>query len=385
VSTIADPRHPAPLINRYVDAPSEHPPSAASSPSLLLPAAAAADLNLIANGAYSPIAGFMGRADYESVVHHAQLADGAPWTLPIVLPISTEAARGLESGADIGLRDGAGSVRGVIHVAEVFERNLDAEAQEVYRTTDDDHPGVRALRAQGPLVVGGEVHAYSVVHPADALLPAQTRAEFKRRGWSTVVAFQTRNPIHRAHEYLTKVALEQVDGLLIHPLVGETKDDDIPAAVRMECYRTLIAGYYPANRVLLSTFPAAMRYAGPREAIYHGLVRRNYGCTHFIIGRDAAGVGSYYGSYDAQQLFDELGGAERLGFIALKFEHSFYCSRCDSMASERTCPHRADDRLILSGTRVREMLSEGADIPPQFTRPEVAAVLRRAYRAANTR
>lgn len=353
-----------------------------SRPSLALTAAAAADLELIADGAYSPIAGFMSRADYESVVHHAALADGTPWTLPITLPVAADVASLLRSGAPAVLRDEDGAIRGLLHVGEVFERDLLAEATEVYRTTDDAHPGVRALRAQGSLLVGGEVDVLPRTASADALTPSQTRAEFARRGWSTVVAFQTRNPIHRAHEYLTKVALEQVDGLLVHPLVGATKDDDIPADVRMDCYRTLLDRYYPADRVVLSTFPAAMRYAGPREAIYHGLVRRNYGCSHFIIGRDAAGVGNYYGTYDAQRLYDELGGAERLGFTALKFEHSFYCRSCDSMASARTCPHPRDDHLALSGTRVREMLAEGSDIPPQFSRPEVAAILRAAYATA---
>lgn len=349
-------------------------------PSLVVEGAAAADLELIADGAYSPISGFLSQRDYESVVHHAALADGTPWTLPITLPITAELARTVEGG-DVTLVDATGAVRGVLRGAEVFERDVEVEAREVYRTTDDAHPGVRVLRSQGSLMVGGEVEVLPGARGADALTPAETRAEFASRGWATVVAFQTRNPIHRAHEYLTKVALEQVDGLLVHPLVGATKDDDIPADVRMECYRVLLAGYYPPTRVLLSTFAAAMRYAGPREAVYHGLVRRNYGCSHFIIGRDAAGVGSYYGTYDAQLLYDELGGAERLGFTALKFEHSFHCRACGSMASARTCPHPGDDHLVLSGTRVREMLTAGTEIPAEFSRPEVAAILRRAYAA----
>ena len=377
ITALADGR---PLVSRRVDgsrlADLERDDS---QPTLILPSAAAADLELIADGAYTPITGFMSRADYENVVARAALADGTPWTLPITLPVTADVAPLLRAGADAVLRDEDGAVRGVLHVDEVYERDLEAEAREVYRTTDDAHPGVRALRAQGPLLVGGEVDVLPREAAEDALTPAQTRAEFARRGWSTVVAFQTRNPIHRAHEYLTKVALEQVDGLLVHPLVGATKDDDIPADVRMDCYRTLLDGYYPADRVVLSTFPAAMRYAGPREAVYHGLVRRNYGCTHFIIGRDAAGVGNYYGTYDAQHLYDELGGADSLGFTALKFEHSFYCNSCDSMASARTCPHPRDDHLMLSGTRVREMLTEGIEIPPQFSRPEVAAILRAAY------
>jgi sulfate adenylyltransferase len=264
-------------------------------------------------------------------------------------------------------------------VSEVFSRDVEREATEVYRTTDRAHPGVALLDEQGDLLVGGEVRVIPRSDHTVARSPSETRAAFNERGWKTVVAFQTRNPIHRAHEYLTKVALEQVDGLLVHPLVGVTKDDDIPVDVRMRCYQVLLDGYYPRDRVLLSAFPAAMRYAGPREAIFHGLVRRNYGCSHFIIGRDAAGVGSYYGTYDAQSLYDELGGAQRLGFTAFKFEHTFYCRVCESMASARTCPHDEEARLVLSGTRVRQLLRDGEELPAEFTRPEVAAVLREAY------
>ncbi|HZS14813.1 MAG TPA: sulfate adenylyltransferase [Candidatus Dormibacteraeota bacterium] len=348
-------------------------------PAVELSPSEAADLELIADGAYSPIAGFMTRDDYESVVERAALAGGTPWTLPITLTISEEQARAAKQGAELALRDAAGTLRGVLTVAEVFSRDTEREAGEVYRTTDDAHPGVRAMRAGGSLLVGGAVTALPAEAGALALTPAQTRRAIAERDWSTVVAFQTRNPVHRAHEYLTKVALEQVDGLLLHPLVGATKDDDIPAPVRMQCYDVLLRNYYPAQRVLLATFPAAMRYAGPREAVYHGLVRRNYGCTHFIIGRDAAGVGSYYGTYDAQLLYDELGGAETLGYTAFKFEHTFWCNACESMASARTCPHDREQHVMLSGTAVRKLLSEGGEVPHTFTRPEVAEVLRQAY------
>ncbi len=351
-------------------------------PAVEMSLAEAADLELVADGAYSPIAGFMGRADYDAVVERAELADGTPWTLPITLTVTAEQARGLRQGAEVALRDAEGALHGVLTVDEVFERDTEREAREVYRTTDDAHPGVRAMRAGGSLLAGGAVRAVPR-RGADALAltPAQTRKAFAERDWNTVVAFQTRNPVHRAHEYLTKVALEQVDGLLLHPLVGATKDDDIPAPVRMRCYDVLLRNYYPAQRVLLATFPAAMRYAGPREAVYHGLVRRNYGCTHFIIGRDAAGVGSYYGTYDAQLLYDELGGAARLGYTAFKFEHTFWCNACESMASARTCPHDREQHVMLSGTAVRKMLSEGGDLPHTFSRPEVAEVLREAYTA----
>ncbi len=353
---------------------------AAELPQVVLSSREAADLDLLAVGAYSPLGGFMTRAEYEGVVESATLPGGVVWTLPVTLPLpDPSVARG---AAELALVDERGRLRGVLEVAEVFERDLAREAREVYRTEDPAHPGVAALLASPPAVAGGTVRAlpsperYPLAHD-----PAETRALMRERGWQTVVGFQTRNPVHRAHEYLTKVALEQVDGLLLHPLVGATKDDDVPADTRMRCYEVLLERYYPAQRVLLGTFPAAMRYAGPREAVFHGLVRRNYGCSHFIIGRDAAGVGSYYGTYDAQKLYDELGGAERLGFTAFKFEHTFYCNACEGMASTRTCPHGADDRVILSGTAVRKLLSEGGEVPHTFTRPEVAVVLAAAYQA----
>jgi sulfate adenylyltransferase len=350
-------------------------------PTLTLNESSAADLQLIGAGAYSPLRGFLTRRDYDAVVEHAQLADGTPWTLPITLAAGEELTRTLRAGAEVALCDDAGTLQGTISVEDVFNRDAQREAAEVYRTTDASHPGVRALLEQPRRLIGGAVLVVPQPTADLSLSPAQTRSAFAARDWSTVVAFQTRNPVHRAHEYLTKIALEQVDGLLLHPLVGMTKDDDVPAEVRMECYRVLLDAYYPAARVLLSTFEAGMRYAGPREAIFHGLVRRNYGCSHFIIGRDAAGVGTYYGTYDAQRLYDELGGAARLGFTAFKFEHTFYCRACESMASDRTCPHDLDARLVLSGTRVRELLREGVELPHEFTRPEVAAVLRSAYGA----
>jgi sulfate adenylyltransferase len=370
------------LVDRRVagaDAP-ELTARAAGLPSVVLSAREAADLDLLAVGAYSPLQGFMTRAEYDGVVDSATLPGGVAWTLPVTLPLPDPA---VASGArELALVDEAGRLRGVLEVADVFERDLLREAREVYRTEDPAHPGVAALLASAPTVAGGTVRAlptpesYPLAHT-----PAQTRALMRERGWRTVVGFQTRNPVHRAHEYLTKVALEQVDGLLLHPLVGATKDDDVPADTRMRCYEVLLERYYPAERVLLGTFPAAMRYAGPREAVFHGLVRRNYGCSHFIIGRDAAGVGKYYGTYDAQKLYDELGGAERLGFDAYKFEHTFYCNACEGMASTRTCPHGADDRVILSGTEVRRLLGEGHEVPHTFTRPEVAVVLAAAYQA----
>jgi sulfate adenylyltransferase len=354
---------------------------AADLTSLRISSTAAADAALLGSGAYSPLSGFQSRSDYESVVEHAQLGDGTPWTLPITLPTGDD-GKNVHEGAVVALRDESNHLIGVLTVDEVFDRDLEKEATEVYRTNDQAHPGVAALFAQGPTVVAGSIRVAPQPRGDVPSTPAETRAAFKERGWATVVGFQTRNPVHRAHEYLTKVALEQVDGLLLHPLSGATKGDDVPFEVRMDCYRVLLDDYYPANRVVLGVFPGAMRYAGPREAVYHGQVRRNYGCSHFIVGRDAAGVGNYYGTYDAQTLFDELGGAERLGFEAYKFEHTFYCKACESMASTKTCPHGADDRVILSGTRVREMLTRGDAIPHEFTRPEVAEILRAAYAVA---
>ncbi|MGH7722147.1 MAG: sulfate adenylyltransferase [Candidatus Dormibacteria bacterium] len=349
-------------------------------PALTLSAASAADLELIGSGAYSPLTGFLSQADHQSVLEHAALADGTPWTLPITLPVEPALARSLGAGDELALQDRWGAVRGTITVADVFARDTTAEARAVYRTDDIAHPGVARLFGDGDVLVGGDVEVLDAPAAALALTPAEARREFAARAWTTVVAFQTRNPVHRAHEYLTKVALEQVDGLFLHPLVGVTREEDVPAEVRMLCYRALLDGYYPRHRVVLATFDSAMRYAGPREAIHHGLVRRNYGCSHFIIGRDAAGVGSHYGTYDAQHLYDELGGAARLGFTAFKFEHTFYCRTCEAVASDRTCPHQGVARLVLSGTAVRDLLRQGGEVPAEFSRPEVAAILRDAYR-----
>jgi sulfate adenylyltransferase len=332
---------------------------------------------MIASGALSPLRGFMGRDDYESVLERMRLKNGFAWSLPVCLAVDKA-----PKGDRVALAGEDGSLYAVLDVAEVFEYDARREAELCYRTTDEAHPGVAVLLAQKPLYLAGEVTIFErqiPLFPELALDPAETRALFAKRGWRRVVGFQTRNPIHRAHEYLTKVALETVDGLLIHPLVGDTKSDDIPSKVRVDCYRTLIDGYYPPDRVVVSAFPAAMRYAGPREAIWHAICRKNYGCSHFIVGRDHAGVGSYYGTYDAQLIFDEFEPHE-LDIEPMMFEHSFWCRRCGSMASTKTCPHGAEDRVVLSGTKVREMLAAGEEPPIEFTRPEVADVLIEAYR-----
>jgi sulfate adenylyltransferase len=335
------------------------------------------DLDMLASGALSPLEGFMNREDYERVVEEMRLANGLAWALPVCLAVDSA-----PQGDRVALADESGRLVAVLEVEETYEYDREREAEQCFRTTDDAHPGVARLYGQKPLYLAGRVTVFERAEPPFpelALDPAETRAEFAERGWKRIVGFQTRNPIHRAHEYLTKTALETVDGLLIHPLVGDTKSDDVPAKTRVACYEVLLANYYPADRVVLSAFPAAMRYAGPREAIWHAICRKNYGCSHFIVGRDHAGVGDYYGSYDAQLIFDEFEPHE-LDIEPMFFEHAAYCKVCSAMVSPKTCPHGGDDHVFLSGTKVREMLGAGEIPPVEFSRPEVAEVLIEAYR-----
>lgn len=337
------------------------------------------DLELIAIGAYSPLTGFMNQGDYVSVVREMRLTNGLVWSIPVTLAVTSDVAAGIREGQEVTLCEGERPLA-VMTVSEKYGYDKQQEAGQVYRTTDEAHPGVARLYRQGDVLLGGNIwlfdrpSAMDIEFPDLRLTPAQTRQAFAERGWRRVVGFQTRNPIHRAHEYIQKVAMEITDGLLLHPLVGETKSDDIPADVRMESYQALLREYYPANRVVLSVFPAAMRYAGPREAIFHAICRKNYGCTHFIVGRDHAGVGNYYDTYDAQRIFDDF-KAEEIGLTPLFFEHTFYCRKCKAIVSAKTCPHSREDWLTLSGTQVRQMLERGEPLPEEFTRPVVAQVL----------
>ena len=357
-------------------------------PSLGVGAREVCDLELIGNGGFSPLEGFLGQADYRSVVRDLRLASGLVWSVPVVLGASEEEAAQLREGGDVALVTEDGTALAVLHLREKYlltREDVLEEARAVYRTEEEAHPGVRALYARGAVLLGGEVTVLqapsrSPLFEPYRLGPAETRAAFAARGWRTVVAFQTRNPVHRAHEYLLKTAMEGVDGLLLHPLVGETKDDDIPADVRLACYEALLEGYFPKDRVLLGVLPAAMRYAGPREAIFHALMRKNHGCTHFIVGRDHAGVGNYYGTYDAQRIFEQFSEAE-LGIRPIFFEHSFYCAACGGTASSKTCPHGSEQHVTLSGTKVRALLAAGEALPVEFSRPEVAEILIAAERA----
>ena len=362
------------LVDRTVPADSK---DAARERARTLPRVKLSDRSLcdvvcIGTGVYSPLEGFMGRADYDSVIESMRLANGLIWPIPITLgvPNTTRAA------STIALVAEGDRIIATMDVSEVYEGDNEREALAVYRTADQAHPGVAAVRAGSRTLAAGTVSLFEAPDfgfPDEYRTPHQTRALFERLGWRTVVGFQTRNPVHRAHEYLQKVAMEVVDGLLLHPLVGLTKDDDIPAAVRMACYRTLLEHYYPDSRAVLSIFPAAMRYAGPREAVLHAIARKNYGCTHFIVGRDHAGVGTYYGPFEAQAIFEDI--EDELGIGILRFDNASWCQICEAMVTDKTCPHPVAQRVNLSGTKVREMLRAGERPPLEFTRPEVADIL----------
>jgi sulfate adenylyltransferase len=352
-------------------------------PRLKLNSRQLSDVELIAIGAFSPLTGFMGKKDYESVVDNQRLENGLPWTIPVTLAVSKQESGRLRPSSDIALIDDSERIVAILHLEEIYEYDRNHEAELVLKTTSDTHPGVQYLSGVGEYCLAGPI---SLLRRPDRgeftnylLDPKETRFLFEHRGWNTVVGFQTRNPVHRAHEYILKCALETVDGLLLHPLVGETKSEDIPAEIRLQCYVALLDSALPSSRAVLSLYPAAMRYAGPREAIFHAIARKNYGCSHFVVGRDHAGVGNFYGTYDAQRKFLEFEPGE-LGITPICFDATFYCKKCAAMASEKTCKHGPAERLVLSGTKVRELLRAGENLPIEFTRPEVAEILREAYR-----
>ncbi|MBK9121083.1 MAG: sulfate adenylyltransferase [Phycisphaerales bacterium] len=372
--------HGGALVNLCVEGPrrADLESSATDLPRIRLPEREQCDLELLAIGAFSPLRGFMGSADFHRVCEEMRLSGGLPWSVPITCSVDAATAQHIETGQRVVLTDEQDRPLAILTVDEKYAHDKALEVERVYRTSDPAHPGVAVTLAQGDVCLAGPVEVLTPRHAPEfgsyRKAPAQTRALFRERGWRTVVAFQTRNPIHRAHEYITKCALEICDGLLVHPLVGQTQAGDIPADVRMQCYEVLLQSYYHPQSTLLTVWPAAMRYAGPREAILHALVRKNYGCTHFIVGRDHAGVGNYYGTYDAQRIFDEFDLAE-IGITPLKFEHTFWCRKSGAMASEKTTNSKPEERVFLSGTLVREMLSRGERPPVEFTRSEIADVL----------
>jgi sulfate adenylyltransferase len=385
MSRLVDP-HGGTLVDRFV--PAEEVEAlrhrAESLPQVTLDARELADLELIATGAASPLTGFLGLADYRSVLERLRLADGTVWPLPFTLAVEDRTRDLLRSASEAVLGDATGRVWGVLRIQDVYVRDPLEESRAVYGTEDPSHPGVAYLLARPRTLIGGSVRVLPLPELPFAryrLTPRELRAEIAARGWQRVAGFQTRNPIHRAHEHLTKVALEVTDGLVLHPLVGETKGDDVPASARFQAYEALVAGYYPKDRTILAAFPAAMRYAGPREALFHALARKNYGITHLLVGRDHAGVGKFYGPFDAHAMFDRF-TPDELGVTPIKLDTAFFCKACGSLASTRTCPHDAADRLELSGTKVREILRSGGDLPREFTRVEVAEVLRAHYAAA---
>lgn len=379
--------HGGELVNRVMTAEQAQKATAEASglQRIAVSPREACDIEMIGCGAFSPLTGFVGEKDFHSICDSMTLTSGSVWSIPVTCSVDQATADTIQTGQRVALTGEGNGLLAILTVEEKYAHDKRKEAQTVYLTEETAHPGVAVVMEQGDVCLAGPVEVLPATDegpfPEHQLTPAQTREAFSKRGWRSIVAFQTRNPIHRAHEYLTKCALEICDGLLIHPLVGQTQAGDIPADVRMQCYKVLIEKYYQPERTLLAVMPSAMRYAGPREAIMHAIIRQNYGCTHFIVGRDHAGVGNYYGTYDAQTIFDKL-PAGNLAITPLRFEHSSWCNKCEGMVSAKTCPHPAEDKIFLSGTKVREMLSAGELPPMEFTRPEIAQLLIESMRGA---
>ena len=372
--------HGIKLIDRYVNSDID---LNRKIPKIILNNRSVSDFLLISNGAFSPLDGFMSYKDYSSVLKNMRLSNNIVWSLPIVLPINEVQFNKIKNHEEAFLTNDKGNILGKIFISDIYKPDKEKEALSIFLTNDLKHPGVEFLQKSGDWYVSGQVEAF--ISKEENLFhdytynPKDLRTLFKKNNWKTVVGFQTRNPIHRAHEYLLKCALEQVDGLLINPIVGETKKDDISSEIRMECYEAMIDNYFPKEHAMLAVYPAFMRYAGPREAIFHALTRKNYGCTHFIVGRDHAGVGNYYGTYDAQEIFQNFESNE-IGIKLLFFEHAFYCKRTNSMATSKTSISKNNEKIFLSGTKVREMLLNGESLPPEFTRPEINKILLRYYK-----
>jgi sulfate adenylyltransferase len=354
-------------------------------PRVRISSQAASDLFMLAMGAYTPLDGFMGRDDWLRCSTEMRLADGTFWPIPITLQLDGQQASRIVVGEEIALVDGeSDEILAVMRVTSLASVDLDVEAKNVFRTLDPKHPGVAKLQAAGSNIVGGPVRVlseggYPARYPYLYVRPAEARKMFEERGWTRVAAFQTRNPMHRSHEHLVKIAVEVTDGVFIHQVLGKLKEGDIPAEVRTRAIAAMIDNYFRPNTVIQAGYPIEMRYAGPREALLHALIRQNFGCSHLIVGRDHAGVGSYYGPYDAQKIFDELWDGA-LVTQPLKIDVTFYCRKCYGMATAKTCPHPASEQIQVSGTEQRRMLAGGETIPPEFSRPEVVEILREYYR-----
>ena len=357
---------------------------AAGLPKVKMSSRETGDVIMMGIGGFTPLTGFMTKADWQGVCDGMKMASGLFWPIPITLSTDQVTANSIKEGGEIALADGeSGEIMATMKVSEKYTIDKAHECMQVYKTADMEHPGVKMVMSQGEVNLAGPVKVLSVgnfkkEYGDQFMTPAETRAAFEKMGWSRVAAFQTRNPMHRSHEYLAKIAIETMDGVLVHSLLGALKPGDIPAAVRSEAIGVLIKNYFAPNTVIQAGYPLDMRYAGPREALLHALFRQNYGCSHLIVGRDHAGVGDYYGPFDAQKIFDEI-PKDALETKNLNIDWTFWCNKCGGMASQRTCPHTKDDRILLSGTKVRSMLSEGQDLPVEFSRPEVLAILRAYY------